>query len=402
MKKLMILGGSHYIIPVIKKAQELGIYVITCDYLENNIAHKYSNEYINVSIVEKEKVLEEAKAHSIDGIISFACDPGVTTAAYVAEKLNLPKSGPYESVCILQNKGLFRNFLKDNGFNVPNAKSYHDVKEALKDIDYFNFPVIVKPTDSAGSKGVTKVLNPKDLEKSIKYALSYSLSKEFIIEDFLEKEGDSSDSDSFLLDGELKYVSFSSQKFDKNAKNSYVPAAYSWPASLSCDEQENLKSEIGRLLSLLKMETTLLNIETRKCTNGKCYIMECSPRGGGNRLSEMMELIDGVNLIENTILGAIGLPLKDFKVNKSNYYWCEVILHGSEKGIFDKLEIDNIIKNNVYEEDLWIKKGDMIDDFTGANASVGTLILRFEKKENMDKILNNIDKYIKVRVIKND
>ena len=90
MKKLMILGGSRYIVPVIEKAHELGIYVITCDYLPDNIAHKYSDEYINVSIVEKEEVLKVAQQLKIDGIISFACDPGVVTAAYIAEIMGLP------------------------------------------------------------------------------------------------------------------------------------------------------------------------------------------------------------------------------------------------------------------------------------------------------------------------
>ena len=90
MKKLLLLGGSRYLLPVIRTAHKLGIYVITCDYLPNNIAHKYSDKYLNVSIIEKDKVLEAAKTESVDGIMSFACDPGVETAAYVAERMELP------------------------------------------------------------------------------------------------------------------------------------------------------------------------------------------------------------------------------------------------------------------------------------------------------------------------
>ena len=164
MIKLMILGGSRYILPVIETAHKFGIYVITADFLPNNIAHKYSDEYVNVSIIDKEAVLKEARERKINGIMSFACDPGVVTCAYVAEKLGLPSVGSYESVKILQNKGEFRKFLKNNGFNVPNAKSYRCIDEALTDKDLFNWPVIVKPTDSAGSKGVTKVENKEELE----------------------------------------------------------------------------------------------------------------------------------------------------------------------------------------------------------------------------------------------
>ena len=93
MKKLMVLGGSRYALPVIRAAHELGIYVITCDYLPDNIAHKYSDEYCNVSIIDKEKTLEAAKKLEINGIMSFACDPGVVTAAYVAEQMHLKGIG---------------------------------------------------------------------------------------------------------------------------------------------------------------------------------------------------------------------------------------------------------------------------------------------------------------------
>ena len=85
MKKLMILGGLRYLIPVIEAAHKQGYYVITADYSPDNIAHKYSDEYANVSIVDKEAVLQEAKKREIDGIISFAVDPGVITAAYVQQ-----------------------------------------------------------------------------------------------------------------------------------------------------------------------------------------------------------------------------------------------------------------------------------------------------------------------------
>ena len=123
-KKLMLLGGLRYLLPVIEAARNQGYHVITCDYLPDNVAHKYSDEYHNVSITDKEAVLSLARQLKIDGIMSFAVDPGVITAAYVQEKMGLPQAGPYESVCILQNKDRFRSFLEVNGFNVPKARGY--------------------------------------------------------------------------------------------------------------------------------------------------------------------------------------------------------------------------------------------------------------------------------------
>lgn len=398
MKKLMLLGGMRYLVPVIEAAHKLGVYVITCDYLPNNIAHKYSDEYCNVSILEKDKVLEKAKELKIDGILSFACDPGVVTAAYVAEKMGLPSSGPYESIEILQNKGKFRKFLTDNNFNVPVAKQYTDIETALNDIEMFNWPVIVKPTDSAGSKGVTKVEEKDKLKDAINYALKFSHSNEFIIEDFLEKVGDSSDCDSFSIDGKLKFVSFSAQKFDENCENPYTPAAFTWPASISKIHQEELTNEIQRLLTLLNMKSSIYNIETRECTNGKAYIMECSPRGGGNRLAEMIRYMTGVDMITNIVKSALGMELDVIEQKEIKDNWAEIILHSEKEGIFEKLWISEEISSNIVENDLWIETGTHVGGFSGANEAIGTMVLKFDSEIQMNNVLNNQNNYIKVIV----
>lgn len=398
MKKLMLLGGMRYLVPVIEAAHKLGVYVITCDYLPNNIAHKYSDEYCNVSILEKDKVLEKAKELKIDGILSFACDPGVVTAAYVAEKMGLPSSGPYESIEILQNKGKFRKFLTENNFNVPVAKQYTDIETALNDIEMFNWPVIVKPTDSAGSKGVTKVVKKSELRDAINYALKFSHSNEFIIEDFLEKIGDSSDCDSFSVDGELKFVSFSAQKFDENCENPYTPAAFTWPASISKEHQEELTNEIQRLLKLLDMKNSIYNIETRECTNGKAYIMECSPRGGGNRLAEMIRYMTGVDMITNIVKSALGMELDVIEQKELKDHWAEIILHSEKEGTFEKLWISEEISSNIVENDLWIETGTHVGGFSGANEAIGTMVLKFDSQIQMNNVLNNQNNYIKVIV----
>ena len=207
-KKLMLLGGIRYLLPAIEAAHKHGIYVITVDYLPNNIAHKYSDEYHNVSILEKDKkkVLALAKELKIDGILSYAVDPGVVAAAYVAEQMGLPFTCSYESACILQDKSRFRKFLAENEFNAPHAKGYVNPDDAIKDVDYFNWPVIVKPVDSAGSKGVSRVDDPKDLPKAIAHALDESHNGHFIVEDFLELDGYQSSADCFSVDGKLVYA----------------------------------------------------------------------------------------------------------------------------------------------------------------------------------------------------
>ena len=397
MKKLLLLGGSRYLLPVIREAHALGYHVITCDYLPDNIAHRYSDEYHNVSIVDKEAVLALAKELQVDGIMSFATDPGVVTAAYVSEALGLP-TPPLHSVEILQNKDKFRAFLAEHGFNVPKARGYDSIEHALRDHDYFTWPVIVKPVDSAGSKGVTRVETPDKLEESLRYALQFSIGKRFIIEEFIEKDYDSSDTDCFSVNNELTFVSFSNQKFDTGAENPYTPAAYSWPSNMPEESQEELRAELQRLIRLLNMGTSIYNIETRLGKNGKTYIMELSPRGGGNRLSEVLHYATGVNLIRNAVLAAVGET--DLSVSQQPYngYWGEYIIHSDAEGAFNELVIAPELAPFVYETDLWVEQGDTVKRFTGANESIGTLVLKFDTKEQQETLLNNIKQLVSVSV----
>lgn len=394
----MILGGSRYAVPVIEAAHKLGLYVISCDYIPNNIAHKYSDEYCNVSITDKEATLEAARELNIDGITSFACDPGVVTAAYIAEELNLPRIGSYESISIMQNKKRFRDFLAKNGFNVPTAKGYTNIDEALSDTSMFHWPVIVKPTDSAGSKGVTRADNPADLKSCIENALSYSRCKEFIIEDFIIQDGFSSDSDCFSVNGKLEFVSFNSQRFDPNAENPYTPAAYSWPSSMPNCIQKELAEELQRLINLLELNTSIYNVETRMGDDGRPYIMECSPRGGGNRLAECLEYATGVKLVENSVRAAMGMPIVDMAQVQHNGCWAEIILHSVKQGIFDGLWIAEEIEKNVVEQDLWVDKGAVIGGFNAANESIGTLVLKFNNDEQLQFVMSDIERFVKVKI----
>ena len=395
-KRLMLLGGLRYLIPVIEAAHNQGYYVITADYLPDNIAHKYSDEYCNVSIVDKEAVLEAAKKLMIDGIMSFACDPGVIAASYVQNKLGLPSFGPFESVEILQNKDKFRTFLKENGFNVPWAFGFGSEEEALSAQKKFTFPLIVKPTDSAGSKGVSRVDQPDGLKDAIKAAFSYSIKGRIIVEEFIEKKGCSSDSDCYSENGKLKFVSFSAQRFDDNASNPYTPAAYSWPSTFTKEEENYLSAEIQRLITLLGMQTAVYNVETRVGTNGKPYIMELTPRGGGNRLSEMIRYSTGVDLITAITRAIVGD--KPANIEQKTYIgnWGEVILHTEHSGVFMGLAIDRSFSGKVIETDLWVQPGDAVCGFEGANNAIGTLVINFAYKQDMWEAMNNPRKWLRI------
>lgn len=395
----MLLGGARYLAPVIEAAHKLGLYVITCDYLPDNDAHKLSDEYCNISTIDKEAVLEAARKMQIDGIMAFACDSGVVSAAYVAEQMGLPFQCSYESTCILQDKGRFRQFLLDNNFNCPHAKRYTDKNAPFADVDYFNWPVIVKPVDSAGSKGVNKVNSPDELAEAIETALKGSHNGAFIIEDFITFEGHHSSADPFTVDGKLEFVSYSDQLFDKEADNPYTPAYIIWPSSMKQEHQDILTSETQRLMDLLGMKTGIYNIESCVGNGGKPYIMEVSPRGGGCKIAELQRMAYGTDLIENEVRKAVGMPVIDVKQTECNGYWCEMIVHArpNESGILESVWVDPEIKEKYLKVvDLSAKPGDTVKPFTGANMALGDMFFKFDSREELDKVMSESAKWLHI------
>ena len=400
----MLLGGIRYLLPVIEAAHKLGAYVITADYLPDNIAHRYSDEYVNVSIIDRDAVLKVAREKQIDGIMSFGVDPGVVTAAYVAEKMGLP-SPPLKSVEILQNKDKFRDFLAANGFNCPWHKGYESKEEALRDFNRVEhvegigrFPVIVKPVDSAGSKGCKRVDSFAELPDAIDGALAESHSGRFIIEQFLELVGHQTGSDSFSIDNELVFCSFDSQYFDLDSPNPYTPTAHIWPSDMSVKVQRELRDEIQRLIRLLNLGTSIYNIEARVASDGKPYIMEVSPRGGGNRLSEILKLATGQDLIENNVRMALGLPLLPLSQPKYDGVWVDFVIHSNQTGRFECAIIDELMRKYVRETCLYVTHGDSVMTFNGANQALGSLFLRFESCSAAKNAVLNASEWLEVMV----
>ena len=394
----MLLGGIRYLLPAIEAAHRHGCHVITVDYLPDNIAHRYSDEYHNVSIMDKEAVLQLAKELQIDGILSYAVDPGVVTAAFVAEQMGLPFTCSYEAACVLQDKARFRQFLIENGFNAPHAKGYTKTEDAIKDVHCFSWPVIVKPVDSAGSKGVTRVDNPEELEKAIAHALEESHNGHFIIEDYLEKVGLSSGSESFFVDGKLMYNAFYDQYFDANAVNPFTPSAECWPTNKPEVIQKDVKSQLQRLSNLLHFGTGLFNVEWRVCKDGKVYLMEVSPRAGGNRLAEILNYATDVNIIEAEVAKAIGDVLPS--VHEPNYkgHYCILVLHAEKPGYLENVLIAASSPGELIEKEIRVDIGAKVEAFSGANNAIGSLFLRFNTREEMDYALTHQQDWLTISI----
>ena len=149
-----------------------------------------------------------AKQRNIDGIVAYLSEPATATAAYVANKLNLP-SNRYESVFILSNKNLFRDFLMNNGLNCPKARSFKSKSEAMDCLKEFQFPIMVKPVDSSGSRGVSRIFSLEEFNQAFDYSLSKSKQKMVIIEEYIEMTHECMiGGDLIVVNGNIEYFGF--------------------------------------------------------------------------------------------------------------------------------------------------------------------------------------------------
>ena len=162
--------------------------------------------------------------------------------------------------------------------------------------------------------------------------------------------------------------------------------------------EKELTNEIQRVIKLLNLGSSIYNVETRLATNGKPYIMEISPRGGGNRLAECLRYATGVDLIDGAVRAAMGMPIENISQKPYKGCWAEIILHSDKCGIYKGLWISDEIKPFVVEEDVWVSSGKQIFSFDSANKAIGTVVLKFADNKMLLESMNRFSDLIKVLI----
>ena len=398
MKKVLMLGGSLYQTYAIKEAVRLGYYVITCDYLPNNPGHKFAHEYHNVSTTDKEAVLMLAHELKVDGIVAYASDPAAPTAAYVCEKLGLPTS-PYESVRILSEKDLFRKFLSENGFNVPKAMGFTSYEEAYSKIGEFRLPVMVKPVDSSGSKGINKMTDVSKLKEYVEDALSYSRAKRFLIEEFIEKKGYQISGDAFSVDGKLVFHCLGNEFYSKAVDKDFAPLGECWPFMMDPGLIDKLSDDLQRLMSLLGMKSTAYNVEAIVDKDDNVYILELGARSGGSLIPQVTAYATGVDMVPYVIKAAMGEDCSGLKMAPVKGFWSNYMAHSNSTGKYAGVEFDEEFrKNHLVDYVTDYKQGDPVHKYRDAQDCVGELIVKYNSAEQMFDMIANMEKYVHIKV----
>jgi biotin carboxylase len=395
MKKIMQLGANFFQTTVIKAAKELGHYVITVDYLPDNPGHKFSDEYHNISTVDKEGVLKLAQELKIDGIISYASDVSANTAAYVAERMGLP-TNPYESVNLMTHKELTRPFLEKHGFNVPVSKGFENIDDARIFFKSLDKPAMIKPSDSAGSKGASRVAGISEFDTAFEKALSFSRQKIVIVEEFINYEKYLIDGDFFLLNGDFAFDGFLDSHRDTKF-NPFVPVGLSYPSIMSDKRKKIAKSELLRFLNLLNMKFGAFNSEFAFDKDDNFYIIEIGPRSGGNLIPDAILAATGVDLAKAVVNTALGLDSSDFLIPKYSKCAASYILHSNKSGILKSISVEKI-KNDI-KMYLKLKNiGDKVERFENSACAIGAMVINFKSLDEMCYRMDNMEKFVIVEV----
>lgn len=399
MKKLLILGAMEMHVPLIKRAKELGIYTITCDYIPENPGHKIADEAYFDSTTDLEAVLALAKRLKVDGIMTYNSDPAAQTAAYVAEKLSLP-GNPYRAVKIMSEKNLFRDFLLENGLNAPKFGHFSNSYDVEKNICEFTFPVIVKPVDSSGSKGVTVVYEKNEIKAAVEFAIEKSRSKKFIVEEYIEQEGCQLHGDGFVENGQLIFLCLGDHHFDSSINN-LVPYSTTFPTEHSEDVVNKCKEQIQTFITKVGFKNGGFNVELRiSKKDGKPYIIDIGARNGGNFTPKVIEYGTGFNFMDRALKLAVGESVNDIKSSTNTYDFVSyLIIHSPVNGIFNGYKLASEIEDNVIERHIYVKPGDKVESFLGANAALGVLIMHYKSRKIMNQIVDNFEKLYTVDIV---
>ncbi|MBR3512810.1 MAG: ATP-grasp domain-containing protein [Bacteroidaceae bacterium] len=311
-KKLAIIGASYLQMPLVKKAKEMGVESICFAWEEGAVCKDVCDRFYPVSTVDKEEVLRICREIEIDGITTIASDVAVLTVNYVAEKMGLI-GNPDKYSGFATNKYLMRQCFTEH--KVPSPKFCLTEGDIPETVHSFHFPVIVKPTDRSGSRGVKKVDDANELQAAIERACKESFQKRAVIEEFVEGREISVESISF--EGR-HYVL---QMTDKITTGSpfFVELEHHQPSTLPNEIKQRVKDIVLQALHALHIQFGASHAELKITKDGDIRVIEIGARMGGDFIgSDLVRLSTGYDFLKGVIEVALG-SFEEPEL-KSNHY----------------------------------------------------------------------------------
>ena len=398
-KTILLLGGSAQQIDSLVAAHRLGMRTVLCDWDPDCPGRMLSDAFYEVSTLDREAVLEIARLESVDGVVSYASDAPAPVAAWVAEQLALP-GNPYNSVAMLCDKSSFRSFLKGNGFAVPVNETVDSVLALQSAVARIGTPSVVKPVDSAGSRGVTVLRDIKAAAAAFEHAQKYTRKGKIVVEQYIETvtPGRLIEAELFVEGGKVVSWGFMSAYRDTTL-NGIVPSCCIHPVdecSTVCATLRSLLSEIVERAGIIQ---GAINIELIRDKSGELYVIDIGPRNGGNYLPSFFSHISGDDIVEATLKVAVGDPsgLRYFD-GADDGLWIQFIHYAHESGTFRGFSTTPEYDSACIETHLYKKIGSHVDPLSSIGDSIGVSLLHFPYENDHDKILSRLSSMCRVIV----
>lgn len=299
-KNLAIIGASYLQLPLIEKAKELGYVTHVFAWAANDVGEKAADYFYPISVIEKNEILAKCKEIGICGICSIASDVAVITVNYVAEKLGL-KGNSIASTEKCTNKHQMRLAFERNGD--PSPKSI--IVDANTDLEALEltFPIIVKPTDRSGSRGIYKLENRDTLKDCVIASMNESFEKKALIEEFAEGQEYSVEHISY--EGEHYFLALT-KKYTTGAPH-FIETGHLEPAPVSEELLKKIKDVVSHALDSLDIKNGASHAELKVDDNQNIRLIEIGARMGGDCIgSDLVRYSTGYDFLKMVIQVAVG------------------------------------------------------------------------------------------------
>lgn len=339
MKKLVVIGANDFQNQLILKAKSLGYETHVFAWEDGAVGKKNADFFYPVSIIEKKQILEKCKEIKPDGICSIASDLAVNTVCYVSEKMGL-NSNTYESVLACTNKFEMRKKLSEHKVPTPKfIKASND--ETTWKTDDMIFPVIVKPTDRSGSRGINKITDKNQIEAAVKDAVSNSFENAAIIEEYIE--GNEYSCECISYKGKHHFLAFT-KKYTTGAPH-FIETGHVEPSDIPMEYQQNIKDNIFKALTALGITDGASHSEFKVDKNGRMGIIEIGARMGGDCIgSDLVYLSTGYDFMKMIIDVSCGIEPQMIKTGKEHTAHIKFIFNTEDLKRLETIKQDSNVK----------------------------------------------------------
>lgn len=379
----IVLGGTTPHIELIKKLKNRGYYTLLVDYYENPPAKAFADEHIRESTLEQECVLRIAKEKNAKLAIATCVDQANVTACYIAEKLNLPKLYSYETAKKVTDKAIMKYEMTRN--EIPTTKYVIVEKDNVKGISGFRYPVVVKPADSTGSKGVKKANNELELKEYLDDAFKISRNKKAIVEEY--KKGIEIQADFFVQNSKTTPIMIRRKRCLSSGGSQNLQSCGSIvPADISDQAKHHIIEIAEKIVGVFHLENTALFLQAIVSGND-VSVIEFGSRIGGGLSFSMINAITGFDILEATINAHLGNET-ELKIELPNYMYMTNIIY-AQKAIYGYVAGQNeLLKEKVIEKFYTFKTHGMeiYSDLSSRNRIAAFLIKGTSKIELYDKL----------------